>query len=119
MRTCARYADICNIDFNNPGSPDVFTHKINVLKQHCEAIGRDPGQIKRTVLIPMRLTDDETAAKAELARRPWVLAGNPAYCIDLIGKYIDAGAEEIMFSGVPTKPELWERINADVLSAFD
>ncbi|MDE0054314.1 MAG: hypothetical protein OXT64_08710 [Gammaproteobacteria bacterium] len=40
------------------------------------------------------------------------------YIVDLIGQYFDAGVEEIMFSGVLTKKENFDRINADVLSAF-
>lgn len=118
LKTCAKYADICNIDFNNPGGPEVFKHKISVLHKHCEDIGRDPSEIKRTVLIPMRLEDNDEVAKRELSRRPWIVCGNANYCIDLIGQYIDAGAEEVMFSGIPTKAELFERISSDVLSAF-
>jgi len=119
LKTCAKYADICNIDFNNPGGPHVFKHKINVLEQHCEKNGRDPAEIKKTMLIPMRLVDDEKQAEEFRGQRHWVLFGSPSYCIDLIGQYIDAGAEEIMFSSVPSRPEYFERIDSDVLSAFD
>lgn len=119
LKTCARYGDICNIDFNNPGGVDVFKHKMEVLNKHCEDIGRDPAEIKRTMLIPMRITDDEAVAKAELESRPWTLTGKPSYIIDLIGQYFDAGLEEIMFSGVPTKKANFDRINSDILSAFD
>ncbi|MEM7019719.1 MAG: TIGR03560 family F420-dependent LLM class oxidoreductase [Pseudomonadota bacterium] len=119
LKTCAKYADICNIDFNNPGGVDVFKHKMDVLNQHCEDLGRDPAEIKRTMLIPMRIEDDEARAKKELERRPWILCGKPSYIIDLIGQYIDAGVEEMMFSGVPTKAANFERIDSDVLSAFD
>lgn len=119
LKTCAKYADICNIDFNNPGGPDVFKHKIEVLEQHCADIDRDPNEIKRTMLIPMHLVDDQSKAKGELERRPWILCGTPSYVIDLIGQYIDAGVQEMMFSGVPTKAANFERINSDVLSAFD
>lgn len=119
LKTCAKYADICNIDFNNPGGPDVFKHKIDVLEQHCADIGRDPSEIKRTMLIPMRIEDDESKAKAELERRPWILCGTPSYIIDLIGQYIDAGVQEMMFSGVPTRAKYFERIDSDILSAFN
>ena len=119
LKTCAKYADICNIDFNNPGGVDVFKHKIEVLERHCEAIGRDPAEIEKTMLIPLRLEDDEAkAAQLRQRRGDWVLYGPPAYVIDQIGGYIDAGCEEMMFSAVPTKPEHFERIDADVLSAF-
>ena len=119
LRSCAKYADICNIDFNNPGGVDVFRHKISVLERHCESLGRDPAEIKKTMLIPIRLEDDEAKAKELRQRRgEWVLYGPPAQVIDTIGGYQDAGCEEMMFSAVPTKPEHFERIDADVLSAF-
>lgn len=119
LRSCAKYADICNIDFNNPGGVDVFRHKISVLERHCESLGRDPAQIKKTMLIPLRLEDDEAKAKELRQRRgEWVLYGPPAQVIDTIGAYKDAGCEEMMFSAVPTKPEHFERIDADVLAAF-
>ncbi len=119
LKTCAKYDDICNIDFNNPGGPDVFKHKINVLQRHCEDIGRDPAEIKKTMLIPMRLVDDDKQAQELRRQRPWALTGSPSYCIDLLGQYIDAGAEEIMFSSVPTRASYFARIDSDVLSAFD
>lgn len=119
LLTCAKYADVCNIDFNNPGSPDFFKHKMEVLDRHCDAIGRNPGEIRRTVLIPMRIEDDESRAAELRAPRPWTLTGTPNYIADLIQQYFDNGAEEVMFSGVPTKAEHFERINEDVLSQFD
>ena len=45
LKTCAKYADVCNIDFNHPGGPDVFKHKMEVLERHCDDIGRDPGEL--------------------------------------------------------------------------
>lgn len=119
LRSCAKYADICNIDFNNPGGVDVFRHKISVLERHCESLRRDPAQIKKTMLIPLRLEDDEAKARELRQRRgEWVLYGPPSQVIDTIGAYQDAGCEEMMFSAVPTKPEHFERIDADVLAAF-
>lgn len=119
LRSCAKYADICNIDFNNPGGVDVFRHKVSVLERHCESLRRDPAQIKKTMLIPLRLEDDEAKARELRQRRgEWVLYGPPSQVIDTIGAYQDAGCEEMMFSAVPTKPEHFERIDADVLAAF-
>jgi F420-dependent oxidoreductase-like protein len=119
LRTCARFADVCNIDFNNPGSPELFKRKLEVLERHCESFGRDASEIRKTMLIPLRLEDDEAkAVRMREQRGDWVLFGPPAFVIDRIGDYIAAGAEEIMFSSVPTRPEYFERIDSDVLSAF-
>ncbi|MGK5677991.1 LLM class F420-dependent oxidoreductase [Actinoplanes sp. URMC 104] len=45
LRLVAQYADACNLF---PG-PDV-QHKLDVLKQHCDDVGRDYDEIEKTVL---------------------------------------------------------------------
>jgi F420-dependent oxidoreductase-like protein len=45
LRLVARYADACNL-FMSPQIP----HKLDVLKRHCEAEGRDYGTIEKTSL---------------------------------------------------------------------
>ena len=119
LRTLARFGDICNIDFNLPGSPEIFKHKLEVVKRHCEDIGRNPAEIKKTMLIPLRIENDEKkAAELRKGRGEWVLFGSTSFIIDRIQQYIDAGAEEIMFGGVPSKPKLFEIIDEEILSAF-
>jgi F420-dependent oxidoreductase-like protein len=119
LRTLAKFGDICNIDFNLPGSPEIFKHKLEVIERHCKDIGRDPAEIKKTMLIPFRIENDEKKA-AELRKRrgDWVFFGSTSFIIDRIQQYIDAGVEEIMFGGLPTKPELIEQINNEILSEF-
>jgi F420-dependent oxidoreductase-like protein len=43
LRLVAQYADACNL-FPGPELP----HKLAVLREHCERLGRDPEQIERT-----------------------------------------------------------------------
>ena len=33
------------------GAPDVIAHKSRVLDEHCAAIGRDPAEIERSVMV--------------------------------------------------------------------
>jgi hypothetical protein len=47
LRLVARYADACNLFAS---SPDEVAHKLAVLDGHCEAEGRDPASIDRTIL---------------------------------------------------------------------
>ena len=42
LRAVAQFAQHWNMA---GGTPDVFTHKLGVLKEHCAAIGRDPSEI--------------------------------------------------------------------------
>jgi F420-dependent oxidoreductase-like protein len=48
LRLVAQYADACNL-FAGTGV-DVVRHKLDVLKQHCERLGRDYGTIEKTTL---------------------------------------------------------------------
>ena len=47
LRLAARYADACNV-FGS--SPDDVAHKLDVLRSHCDAEGRDDDRIRKTVL---------------------------------------------------------------------
>jgi F420-dependent oxidoreductase-like protein len=48
LRLVARYADACNVFGNTPAE---VAHKLNVLRGHCEAEGRDYDTIEKTVLV--------------------------------------------------------------------
>ncbi len=47
LRLVARYADACNLFAPEPA---VVAHKLEVLDRHCEAEGRDPAAVQRTIL---------------------------------------------------------------------
>jgi alkanesulfonate monooxygenase SsuD/methylene tetrahydromethanopterin reductase-like flavin-dependent oxidoreductase (luciferase family) len=46
LRLVAQYADIWN---STVAEVDGLRHKIDVLNRHCDAVGRDPREIRRTV----------------------------------------------------------------------
>lgn len=125
LRTLAIYGDIMNLDgwAGGPMTADYFRHKCGVLDKHCENVGRDPSEIKRTVLMPTLLTDDAAAAEGFIANRrlgAGTAAGSKNYLIDRIGEIIEAGAEGIMLGGMPTDdPDQYHRVAQEVLSAFD
>jgi F420-dependent oxidoreductase-like protein len=48
LRLVAQYGDACNL-FVQMGM-DVLQHKLNVLKGHCETVGRDYAEIEKTTL---------------------------------------------------------------------
>src|SRR6188768_948888 len=54
LRLVARYADACNVF----GGPDMLRHKFNVLRTHCEAVGRDYAAIERTNLSSVSISAD-------------------------------------------------------------
>ena len=86
LRLVARYGDMCNLfDLPGTGFADDLKHKLDVLRSHCEAAGRDYNAIEKTVstfLDPDEDPDrvlDHLAALAGLGiehamvspRRPW------------------------------------------------
>ncbi|MEY3092110.1 MAG: hypothetical protein RIU67_893 [Actinomycetota bacterium] len=91
----ARYADGWNVPFV---APEAFHHKSQVLSDHCEKAGRDPGEISRTVNLGIAWTDESLHAQfGHLAEyvRPGVLTGSEQQVIDRIGEYVEAGADQI------------------------
>ena len=48
LRLVAQYADACNL-FGE--SPDVVRHKLDVLRRHCDDVGRDYEAIEKTMII--------------------------------------------------------------------
>jgi F420-dependent oxidoreductase-like protein len=102
LRLVAQYADACNIG----GDIAHIKHKLDVLKQHCEEIGRDYNTIRRTTLIDYcaiaeteqaaiaKLTPDERNNLDELL--PESLIGTPAMIRERLKEYEEAGIQEII-----------------------
>jgi F420-dependent oxidoreductase-like protein len=64
LRLVARYADACNL-FGS--KPDAVAPKLDVLRQHCVAEGRDYDEIIKTVLITRPALADVDAFVADVA----------------------------------------------------
>jgi alkanesulfonate monooxygenase SsuD/methylene tetrahydromethanopterin reductase-like flavin-dependent oxidoreductase (luciferase family) len=82
---------------------EVLKHKSEVLDGYCEAIGRDPATIERTMAAPVIVAHDEAAATAALERipperRPFVAVGRPEQMADRIRPYLDAGFTGFTFN---------------------
>ena len=60
LRMVAQYADACNL-FARIGS-DMLRHKLDVLKGHCEAVGRPYDEIERTVLDTVHIAPGKMTA---------------------------------------------------------
>jgi len=58
LRLVAKYADLCNVS----GGPDTVRHKLDIMRAHCNDVGRDPSEITATRLGTLVLTNsaDET-----------------------------------------------------------
>jgi len=71
LKLVAKYADLCNL----LGSPDAVAHKLEVLRGHCEAVGRDFGSIRKTVLMYGSLGATDEEARSRLPQ--WIPAVFP------------------------------------------
>jgi len=104
LKLVAQYGDACN--FN----ADVATvrHKLDVLREHCEAVGRDYDSVLKTIEFYMILGDRREVDRvvADTARRtggeeafirswyPW--SGDADHIAEAIRTYVEAGIEYII-----------------------
>ena len=67
LRLVAQYADACNLfDVPNSQFRDNLEHKLDVLRHHCDLLGRDFATIEKTVTSRFDLGEDPKAGAAAL-----------------------------------------------------
>ena len=112
LKIVAQYADACNVG----GDTATIKHKLEVLKQHCENVGRDYNQIRRTTSIDYcALAPTVAAARAKLPaeeregieKRESALIGTPEMMRQRIAAYEEVGIQELIihFVDSATNPE--------------
>jgi F420-dependent oxidoreductase-like protein len=79
LRLVAQYADACNI-FEM--GTDGVRHKLDVLRRHCDDVGRDYDQIERTTLGSIRLSKDGSDRTVTVAQAVDRFAAYAAIGID-------------------------------------
>jgi hypothetical protein len=72
LRLVAQYADACNL-FTGMGT-ETLQHKLSVLKQHCEALGREYAEIEKTTLGGAHIADGKMSV-SEVIEQCRTLAG--------------------------------------------
>ena len=101
----AKYADACNLF----GDPDIVHRKVRVLHEHCAAVGRHIAEIAvshlSTVLVGddaahvRELVDSTRPAKVSAERHARAVnAGTIAQHVERVGRYVDAGVDQIIVS---------------------
>ena len=101
LRLVAQYADACNIF----GGADNIRHKLAVLREHCDIVGRDYASIEKTNLSGFDIA--ATDGPDHLT---------PAQLIERMGSWAEAGSQHAIFSldGVNDLAKL-ELIGRDVI----
>ncbi len=100
LRLVAEYADACNV---GGGDPAVLRHKLDVLRAHCEAVGRPYEAITRSTSLEdlVLLRPGETPeAGIERARSATGVsfAGTSEQLAERIQELVEAGADYIIVS---------------------
>ncbi len=115
LKTLAMYGDIMNVI----ASPERIRHLSQVLAKHCDAIGRDAAEIKRTVHVPISIVHDEAKARKLRDGKDWSMIGPPQFVIDRIGDFLKVGITEFIPQIKPQRPELYQELDEEIFSAFD
>ena len=106
LRTVARHADL----WNAMGEPDVLARKVEVLRGHCEDVGRDIAEIEFTLGVKLTIRDTEADAdrvwRAAMAhnRTPiddvaddaTFLNGTPEQVAERIAPFVELGFRTII-----------------------
>ena len=99
-------------------SPEQVRHLTGVLERHCEAVGRDPNEITKTLHVPIRIVRDENEAREARGPNDWAMIGSPQYVIDRIADFAALGISEFTPQIRPQRPETYQELDEEVLSAF-
>ncbi len=119
LRAVARHGDACNLFGDIP----TVQHKLEILRKHCDDVGRDYNQIERTNLTSLLLARDDAA----LQRKKQALAAPEPFrgfavtvpqAIDLVGRFQDAGSQMFITSIYKNDHETLELFASDVMPHF-
>jgi alkanesulfonate monooxygenase SsuD/methylene tetrahydromethanopterin reductase-like flavin-dependent oxidoreductase (luciferase family) len=96
----AQYADWWNF---NSCTVEEYGHKLAILKQHCERVGRDPAQIKLSYLSTLSVSEDPT--RVQRSSQKHYVAGNAAEVARELEQFQEIGVTHFMFR-IPDMPTL-------------
>jgi alkanesulfonate monooxygenase SsuD/methylene tetrahydromethanopterin reductase-like flavin-dependent oxidoreductase (luciferase family) len=112
LKLVAKHADVWNTDVFN-GDVSTLEHKIGVIEDHCETVGRDPDEIEHSwdghvfctrdqekldrlldLMLPIQFEEeyqDQAPIRTEEDAREYFVLGTPEECAEAIERRIDAG----------------------------
>jgi alkanesulfonate monooxygenase SsuD/methylene tetrahydromethanopterin reductase-like flavin-dependent oxidoreductase (luciferase family) len=100
LRLVAELADY----WDYSGTPVSYAHKLEVLRKHCEDVGRDSSTIVKSTQLEVAAPADATGSRELIAK---------------LQPYIDLGVTHLILDcGVVTDPARVRRLGEDVLARF-
>jgi len=103
LRLVAQYGDGCNL-FARMGK-EVVQHKLDILREHCQTLGRPYEQIEKTTLDSVKLTRDGRDGST-----------TPTAMVDFYAELASIGIDQGIFSlQNVTDPEVFDILASDVI----
>ncbi len=95
LKLVAQYADYCNVG----GDPPTVAHKYDVLKRHCDSVGRPFGDITLCNNIGLVLARDDAQLAAKMEKYPGFgdIQGTPDMVVSRLAEYAKAGSQYVTF----------------------
>jgi alkanesulfonate monooxygenase SsuD/methylene tetrahydromethanopterin reductase-like flavin-dependent oxidoreductase (luciferase family) len=125
LRSVAKYADM----WNAMGPVDVMRRKIEVLREHCAAVGRDPSEIEFTLGVKFTIRDSKAEAErvraaamehnrtphSDIAEDDTFWEGSPEELAERLLPYVELGFRTIISEQpAPFDVETLERFIGEV-----
>ena len=103
LRLVAQYGDACNL-FARMGK-QVLQHKLDILREHCQAVRRPYEQIEKTTLDSIKLTRDGRDGSI-----------TPAAAVEFFAELASMGIDQAIFSlRNVTDPEVFDLLATEVI----
>ena len=130
LRTVAKYADM----WNAMGTPEFMAHKVEVLRGHCDAVGRDIGEIEFTLGVKLTIRDSKEEAervrwaamehnktpRSEVEDDDTFWEGSPQEIADRLRPYVELGFSTVISEQpAPYDVETLERFVGEVKPLID
>jgi alkanesulfonate monooxygenase SsuD/methylene tetrahydromethanopterin reductase-like flavin-dependent oxidoreductase (luciferase family) len=108
LRIAAKHADMINLSLPSRDSLARIPHKLEVLRQHCVTVGRDPAQITVTYKAAMAVAESREQARAawdrwapsfglgEPAAAAGAFVGEAAEIAGMVRPFLDAGVDHLV-----------------------
>lgn len=128
LRVVAKSADGWNTFFM---PEEAYRHKLDVLAEHCRAVGRDPADIRKQLVLQAVVGESEKDVDARVERlaaarrvdpvrlRGLALAGTPEQCVERLLPYVEMGVGDFLIGArMPADLETLELIAKKVAPAL-
>jgi alkanesulfonate monooxygenase SsuD/methylene tetrahydromethanopterin reductase-like flavin-dependent oxidoreductase (luciferase family) len=130
LRTVAKYADM----WNAMGPLEMMAHKVDVLRRHCDEVGRDINEIEFTLGCKLTLRDTKEEAdrvwKATMEHNRTPMSevedddtfwnGSPEQIAERLRPYVDLGFRTVLSEqAAPYDAETFERFIGEVKPMID